>query len=217
MSKIKVGSLFKRPLVVGDPNLVTCNEILVDLDEDNKISSLKERTNEGLSDIVSSDSGSSDDTLNINEIIPTIINLIEPFLNEDHKGYGSYQDDNIWYLSQKEAHELKKYLIPYCSQCDGENQEIRSLRTFNFTKKIKIKGSSSIGMLMYLGFSYYNCYHLGDHAITYPMETINITFRMPDNIVQYGISLHCIEGYEESSDLLLEDQYLTNAIYKEEL
>lgn len=70
MSKIKVGSLFKRPLVVGDPNLVTGNEILVDLDEDNKIASLKERTNEGLSDIVSQDSSESDEALDLNKVIP---------------------------------------------------------------------------------------------------------------------------------------------------
>lgn len=217
MSKIKVGSLFKRPLVVGDPNLVTGNEILVDLDEDNKIASLKERTNEGLSDIVSSDSGSSDDALNINETIPTIVSLIEPFLNEDHKGSGSQYNNTTWYLSQKEAHELKKQLIPYCSWADGQNQDISKTSSRVFTKLISVKGSSSIGCLMYLSWYQYNCYYLGEHAINYPLETITIQFMDSSTLTGYDVALHCIKGYEESSSLFINEHYLNNVIQKSEL
>ena len=41
--KTRVGNLFNRPLVMGDPNLVRPPEILVETDLDNKIVALKER------------------------------------------------------------------------------------------------------------------------------------------------------------------------------
>lgn len=55
--KTRVGNLFKRPLVMGDPNLVTGQEILVETNEDNQIVALKEKGNSGLVDIVSGSDG----------------------------------------------------------------------------------------------------------------------------------------------------------------
>lgn len=116
MSKIKVGSLFKRPLVVGDPNLVTGNEILVDLDEDNKISSLKERTNEGLSDIVSSDSGSSDEIMTFDKLVEKCKEMgVKEFTT-----LTSSPEEGL--LSQETYDKAINLLKPYVNQYDLHNE-----------------------------------------------------------------------------------------------
>lgn len=82
--KTRVGNLFKRPLVMGDPNLVTGQEILVETNEDNQIVALKERKDNELSTIIAGSSegegGGGSEEISLKNIIPQNVEQTEQLL-----------------------------------------------------------------------------------------------------------------------------------------
>ena len=108
--KTRVGNLFKRPLVMGDPNLVTGQEILVETNEDNQIVALKERKDNELSTIIagSSEEESEKKKKPLDEFFQDLIAMgVKTFENV-------YSDPDITQSCISE--EFRNQLLEYCKQ-----------------------------------------------------------------------------------------------------
>lgn len=114
--KTRVGSLFNRPLVMGDPNLVRPPEILVETDLDNKIVALKERKKNELSDIVNA----SDSKIPSTEdyfTCPELEILVDKYLKKglvQVTDFSQLDDPNFGIIDEDLFIEVITELKPYC-------------------------------------------------------------------------------------------------------
>lgn len=128
--KTRVGNLFKRPLVMGDPNLVTGQEILVETNEDNQIVALKERKDNELSTIIAGssegESGGSEE-ISLKNIIPQNVEQTEQLIL-------SVIDDYCTSWIEDFADD-KKYVVIF-TEINGTTPQVHSIEDEDTLKEI---------------------------------------------------------------------------------
>ena len=126
--KTRVGNLFKRPLVMGDPNLVTGQEILVETNEDNQIVALKERKDNGLVDIIpTGEGGGGSEEMSLSNIIPQNVEQTEQLLL-------SVIDDYCAHWIEDFA-DTKKYVVIF-TEISGTTPQVHSIEDEATLKEI---------------------------------------------------------------------------------
>ena len=170
--KTKVGNLFNRPLVMGDPNLVRPPEILVETDLDNKIVALKERKKNELSDIVSA----SDSKVPITEdyfICPELEAFIVKYIKKgitQITDLSQLDDPNLGVINEDLFTEIITEVKPYCLI----EKDVHAIKN---PEKILSLQASNIGYLMFdTRYRYIN------HTDYYEQAVLNIEYAFQKDI-----------------------------------
>lgn len=162
--KTRVGNLFKRPLVMGDPNLVTGQEILVETNEDNQIVALKERKDNELSTIIASSSegeGGGSEYYCYSPELNSFIDKYKALGLPEYTSFEEFQDSNVR-LDETLFNQVVAELKPYCTIT------MDVVTTQDSEKLISIYSKNVIYQIVQCNYTYIN------HTDFYERVMINI-------------------------------------------